>query len=159
MDSVKASNKITDVVRLQQILKKWKKFAITQKSNSKKSISLLKKTFSFSDSSSVLNCYVPKGYLALCVGIEMKRFVIPMEYLRHKAFEVLLQEAEEEFGFHNEGVLRIPCEVSMFEDVLKKVDKKNKVGFRHCFSETDLSQVCFHQNECVGECYLELLLS
>ncbi|KAG1326843.1 auxin-induced protein 6B-like [Cocos nucifera] len=137
MDSRKP-NKITEVVRLQQMLKKWKKLAVAPKSNSK-SIKFLKRTLSFSDaSSSALSGDVPKGYLAVCVGEEMQRFVIPTQYLSHRAFAVLLREAEEEFGFQQEGVLRIPCEVSLFESILKVVEKK-KEGFCYCSSEAEVA--------------------
>ncbi|KAG1364179.1 auxin-induced protein 6B-like [Cocos nucifera] len=137
MDS-KKPNKITEIVRLQQMLKKWKKLAVAPKSNSK-SIKFLKRTLSFSDTSSALSGDVPKGYLAVCVGEEMQRFVIPTEYLGHGAFAVLLREAEEEFGFQQEGVLRIPCEVSVFESILKVVEKK-KEGVCYCSSEADIAQ-------------------
>ncbi|XP_039138913.1 auxin-responsive protein SAUR71-like [Dioscorea cayenensis subsp. rotundata] len=138
------SNKITEIVRLQQMLKKWKKLAVAPKSNSKKSIKFLKKTLSFSDTSSASSemsgghDHVPKGFLAVCVGEEMRRFVIPTEYLSHRAFELLLREAEEEFGFQQEGVLRIPCEVSFFETILKVVEK-NKKGFCCCSLEAELA--------------------
>ncbi|ONK70631.1 uncharacterized protein A4U43_C05F35750 [Asparagus officinalis] len=116
------------------MLKKWKKLAAAPKNNSKKSIKFLKRTLSFSDANCVDNAAaaavvsgggeVPKGSLAVCVGEQMKRFVIPTEYLSHRAFATLLREAEEEFGFQQEGVLRIPCEVPAFEGVLKAVEKK-----------------------------------
>ncbi|ONK68133.1 uncharacterized protein A4U43_C05F7790 [Asparagus officinalis] len=138
MESKKASNKITDIVRLQQMLKKWKKLAVAPKSNSK-SIKFLKRSLSLSKTSPALCSSVPKGFLAMCVGEEMKRFVIPMEYLRHRAFTVLLQEAEEEFGFEQEGVLRIPCDVSMFESIVEMVEKE-KEGFCGCSLETEFTQ-------------------
>lgn len=138
MDSKKSSNKITDIVRLQQMLKKWKKLAIAPKSNNK-SIKFLKRTLSLSNTSSALSGTVPKGYIALCVGEEMKRFVIPMEYLGQRAFGVLLREAEEEFGFEQEGVLRIPCDVSVFENILEMVEKE-KEGFCCCSVETEFAQ-------------------
>lgn len=96
-------------------------------SSSNKSTKFLKKTFSFSDISlaaASTSDSVPKGSLAVCVGKELKRFVIPTEYLSHRAFEILLREAEEEFGFQQEGVLRIPCEVPLFERILEFVEKK-----------------------------------
>ncbi|KNA20171.1 hypothetical protein SOVF_054880 [Spinacia oleracea] len=155
MDS-KKSNKIRDIVRLQQILKKWRKVANASTKNNtttvfttqnaaattinnggsssssggNKGIKFLKKTLSFSDNYSVSSVsatteYVPKGYLAVCVGKEFKRYVIPTEYLGHQAFGILLREAEEEFGFHQEGVLKIPCEVAVFEKILKMVEHKH----------------------------------
>ncbi|CAN1143827.1 Auxin-responsive protein SAUR71, partial [Linum perenne] len=76
------------------------------------------------DVSSASNGAVPKGYVAVSVGGEMKRYVVPTEYLGHVAFRQLLREAEEEFGFQQEGVLRIPCEVGAFEEILKVVRGK-----------------------------------
>ncbi|BAT91028.1 hypothetical protein VIGAN_06233000 [Vigna angularis var. angularis] len=53
---------------------------------------------------------VPKGHLAVYVGENHKRFVIPISYLSHPLFRDLLDWAEEEFGFnHPMGGLTIPC--------------------------------------------------
>ncbi|KAL3528475.1 hypothetical protein ACH5RR_007797 [Cinchona calisaya] len=134
MDS-KKSNKITEIVRLQQILKKWKNLATknTTTTSSSKSNKFLKKTLSFSESSksssstAANNDVVPKGYLAvLCVGEELKRFVIPTDYLGHRAFRILLKEAEEVFGFQQEGILKIPCQVPVFENILKMMAEPDK---------------------------------
>ncbi|KAJ0968686.1 hypothetical protein J5N97_021563 [Dioscorea zingiberensis] len=129
------------------MLKKWKKLAVAPKSNSKKSIKFLKKSLSFSDAASSEGSgdQVPKGFLAVCVGEEMRRFVIPTDYLGHRAFGLLLREAEEEFGFEQEGVLRIPCEVSLFETILKVVEK-NKKGFCYCSLEADLTNAADHHS-------------
>jgi SAUR family protein len=102
----RASNKIRDIVRLQQLLKKWKKLATVAPSSS-------------SGKSSV-----PRGSFAVYVGDEMRRFVIPTEYLGHWAFAELLREAEEEFGFRHEGALRIPCDVEAFEGILRVVQQQ-----------------------------------
>jgi SAUR family protein len=66
---------------------------------------------------------VPRGSFAVYVGEEMRRFVIPTEYLGHWAFAELLREAEEEFGFRHEGALRIPCDVASFEGILRLVQQ------------------------------------
>ncbi|KAA0038729.1 auxin-responsive protein SAUR72 [Cucumis melo var. makuwa] len=131
----KKSNKIRDIVRLQQILKKWRKLANSSKAANKitgtaagpagKSIKFLKRTLSSAGGESCGGA-VPKGYLAVSVGEEQKRFVIPTSYLGHPAFEILLREAEEEFGFQQTGVLRLPCEVFVFENVVKLVEEKKK---------------------------------
>ncbi|EMS58585.1 hypothetical protein TRIUR3_17368 [Triticum urartu] len=72
----------------------------------------------------------------------MRRFVIPTEYLKHQAFAALLREAEEEFGFQQEGLLRIPCDVPAFEAILRAVDKgraggkhKDNAAFCYCSAE------------------------
>ncbi|CAL9088794.1 unnamed protein product, partial [Musa acuminata var. zebrina] len=122
MDSKKLS-KITELVSYQQMLKKWKKLAVAGDGSSK-SIRFLKRALSLSG-------YIPKGCFVVCVGQEMQRFVIPTECLSHTAFAVLLREAEEEYGFEQEGVLRIPCEVSVFRSILKMVEK-TKEGIYYC---------------------------
>ncbi|GMI89891.1 SMALL AUXIN UPREGULATED RNA 38 [Hibiscus trionum] len=132
MDS-KKSNKIRQIVRLQQILKKWKNVANAPKnsgsgnstatSGGSRSIKFLKRTLSLTDVNSE---GIPKGFLAVCVGKELKRFIIPTEYLGHQAFRILLRRAEEEFGFQQEGVLKIPCEVAVFEKILDAVQHKRE---------------------------------
>ncbi|XP_055825224.1 auxin-responsive protein SAUR32-like [Solanum dulcamara] len=132
---VRSSNKIRQIVRLQQLLKKWKKIAAASPSSThlqrNNSINkFLKKTLSFSDKDhkedNINNNVhvVPKGCLAvLCVGKEgeEKRFVIPMSYLAHHSFQLLLREAEEEFGFQQQGILKVPCQVSLFQNILKTI--------------------------------------
>ncbi|XWS70615.1 hypothetical protein CRYUN_Cryun03dG0062100 [Craigia yunnanensis] len=158
MDSRK-SNKIRDIVRLQQILKKWRKLANTSKSsnnssnNGCKSIKFLKRTLSLSDNSAreASSNTVPKGYIAVSVGEEQKRFIIPTEYLSHHAFHILLREAEEEFGFQLTGVLRIPCQVNIFETILKMVEENKDLFFisesmGYCASESQRTPSHHPQN-------------
>jgi SAUR family protein len=58
---------------------------------------------------------VPKGYLAVYVGDEMKRFLIPVSFLNESLFQELLSQAEEEFGYcHSMGGLTIPCKEDVF---------------------------------------------
>ncbi|XP_004506986.1 auxin-induced protein 15A [Cicer arietinum] len=58
---------------------------------------------------------VPKGHLAVYVGKDYKRFVIPISYLSHPLFKDLLDWAEQEFGFnHPMGGLTIPCTEDYF---------------------------------------------
>lgn len=66
---------------------------------------------------------VPKGYLAVYVGNERRRFVIPTGYLMRPVFRTLLQKAEEEFGFVHKGGLTIPCEVKSFKQVLSLIER------------------------------------
>ncbi|KAI4299851.1 hypothetical protein L6164_033273 [Bauhinia variegata] len=62
---------------------------------------------------------VPKGYLAVYVGPELRRFIIPTSYLSHSLFKVLLEKTAEEFGFEQCGGLTIPCEIETFKYLLK----------------------------------------
>ncbi|OIW00675.1 hypothetical protein TanjilG_09646 [Lupinus angustifolius] len=67
---------------------------------------------------------VPKGYLAVYVGAKMKRFVIPVSYLNQPSFQVLLNEAEEEFGYeHPMGGLTIPCREDAFLDIASRLNR------------------------------------
>ncbi|XP_047329925.1 auxin-induced protein 15A-like [Impatiens glandulifera] len=68
---------------------------------------------------------VPKGYLAVYVGSEadqMKRFIVPISYLNHPAFQDLLVRSEEEFGFnHPMGGLTIPCREEAFLEITSRL--------------------------------------
>uniref|UniRef100_A0A7N0TDF7 Small auxin up regulated protein n=1 Tax=Kalanchoe fedtschenkoi TaxID=63787 RepID=A0A7N0TDF7_KALFE len=58
---------------------------------------------------------VPKGCFAVYVGESQKRFVVPVAYLNQPAFQELLSQAEEEYGFdHPNGALTIPCSEDEF---------------------------------------------
>ena len=56
---------------------------------------------------------VPRGHFAVYVGEEdnfMKRFVVPISFLKQPQFQALLSQAEEEFGFdYRMHGLTIPC--------------------------------------------------
>jgi SAUR family protein len=61
---------------------------------------------------------VRKGYVAVYVGEEQKRFVIPISYLNQPSFQGLLSQAEEEFGYdHPMGGLTIPCTEEAFQHI------------------------------------------
>ncbi|CAJ1978816.1 unnamed protein product [Sphenostylis stenocarpa] len=65
----------------------------------------------------------PKGYLAVYVGEEMKRFVIPVSYLNQPSFQELLSHAEEEFGYdHPMGGLTIPCNEDVFRFITSSLN-------------------------------------
>jgi len=65
---------------------------------------------------------VPKGYIAVYVGDQMKRFMIPVSYLNQPSFQDLLSQAEEEFGYaHPQGGLTIPCGEDVFLDITSRL--------------------------------------
>jgi len=67
---------------------------------------------------------VPKGYLAVYVGEEMKRFVIPISYLNQPSFQELLNQAEEQFEYdHPTGGLTIPCREYVFLDITYRLSR------------------------------------
>ncbi|XVF00961.1 hypothetical protein REPUB_Repub04eG0047400 [Reevesia pubescens] len=75
----------------------------------------LKRTLSSSETT-----VVPKGHFAVYVGeVEKKRFVIPISFLKHPSFQILLSQAEEEYGFnHPMGAVTIPCGEGAFLDLI-----------------------------------------
>ncbi|GLJ16940.1 hypothetical protein SUGI_0292690 [Cryptomeria japonica] len=54
------------------------------------------------------------GCVAVRVGVEQTKFMIAISYLNHPLFANLLEDAEEVFGFEQNGCLRIPCTVHKF---------------------------------------------
>ncbi|CAA6672156.1 unnamed protein product [Spirodela intermedia] len=65
---------------------------------------------------------VPAGFLAVYVGPERRRFVIPTRFLTFPVFSSLLTRAEEEFGFSAGGGLALPCAAEFFRRVLEILD-------------------------------------
>ncbi|XP_068323082.1 auxin-responsive protein SAUR21-like [Pyrus communis] len=85
---------------------------------------LFRRSFSNSSQGASYNLAdVPKGYFAVYVGeSEKHRFVVPISFLCQPAFQHLLIEAEEEFGFdHPMGGLTIPCRQDAFLDLLSRL--------------------------------------
>ncbi|XVF68522.1 hypothetical protein PTKIN_Ptkin11bG0009400 [Pterospermum kingtungense] len=92
-----------------------------------KSLSLGRKWNSFRDDEHDdvhESTYVPedvkKGHFAVVAeyGEEPRRFVVPLSYLTHPRFLMLLDQAAEEYGFDREGALTIPCLPSELERIL-----------------------------------------
>lgn len=59
---------------------------------------------------------IPKGYFPVYVGESIKkRFIVPLAYLNHPSFQILLDQSEEEFGYaHLMGGLTFPCKEETF---------------------------------------------
>lgn len=79
--------------------------------------SLLKDSGDQEDESST-----PTGFLAVYVGEERKRFVVPTGYLSHPLFKMLLEKAYNEFGFKQMNGLVVPCSVTAFQEVISAVE-------------------------------------
>lgn len=92
-------SKIRRIVRIRQMLLRWRKKARLAATD------------------------VPAGHVAVCVGPSMRRFVVRASYLNHPIFQKLLLQAEEEYGFCNDGPLAIPCDEFLFEDLLRVMDR------------------------------------
>lgn len=113
---------ITKIVRLKQVVKRWK-------DNSLRPRSVLSYSSSDSDepakTDSSSRRRTPSGTLAVYVGVnehERRRFVIPTRFLNLPVFIALLDKAEEEFGFQPSGGLVLPCEVELFSEILRLLE-------------------------------------
>ncbi|XP_004494851.2 auxin-responsive protein SAUR32-like [Cicer arietinum] len=70
-----------------------------------------------------------KGCIAIKVGHgeDQQRFTVPLNYLNHPLFVKLLKEAEEEYGFAQQGTIIIPCQVEDFKDIQHIIHADNKL--------------------------------
>ncbi|KAJ6414959.1 hypothetical protein OIU84_003874 [Salix udensis] len=67
---------------------------------------------------------VPAGHFPVYVGLDQdttEKFIVNAELLHHPLFIELLHRSEEEYGYAQRGVLRIPVDVVVFERVLESV--------------------------------------
>ncbi|GMJ05886.1 hypothetical protein HRI_004257800 [Hibiscus trionum] len=64
----------------------------------------------------------PEGCFFVYVGPQRQRFVIKTKVANHPLFQMLLEDAELEYGFSNEGPLLLPCHVDMFDRVLAEIE-------------------------------------
>ncbi|OMO75366.1 Auxin responsive SAUR protein [Corchorus olitorius] len=96
-------SKIRHIVRLRQMLRRWRNKARM--------------------SAGRIPSDVPAGHVAVCVGTSCRRFVVRATYLNHPVFKKLLVQAEEEYGFTNQGPLAIPCDESVFEEVIRFISR------------------------------------
>ncbi|KZV43174.1 hypothetical protein F511_33412 [Dorcoceras hygrometricum] len=63
---------------------------------------------------------IPRGLVAVYVGSEQRRFLVPVRFLSVPDFRIAMEMAAEEFGYEKEGGLRIPCDEHDFEQLLDK---------------------------------------
>ncbi|KAJ0749288.1 putative small auxin-up RNA [Helianthus annuus] len=94
----KNPNKISQIVKLKQVMQRWRR-----------------------------RCIPSGGSLAVYVGPERRRFIIPTRFLNLPVFFSLLNKAEEEFGFQTTGGLIIPCDVGFFKRLVKVLER-NEIG-------------------------------
>ncbi|KAG8376350.1 hypothetical protein BUALT_Bualt09G0054000 [Buddleja alternifolia] len=119
--AIKKVNMITQIVRLRQFVQRWKTKSLTRRR------SIL--SYSSDDDDDSSKCRTPSGSLAVYVGGERIRFVIPTRFLNLPIFVALLDQAEEEFGFQTSGGLTLPCEPDFFREILRLLEE-NEEKFR-----------------------------
>lgn len=117
-----ACSKIRHIVKLRQMLRRWRKKAAM--------------------SSSRIPSDVPAGHVAVSVGTNCRRFVVRATYLNHPVFKKLLVQAEEEYGFTNTGPLAIPCDESVFEDLIRFLSRSDSKHTARFTNIEDFQRYC-----------------
>lgn len=126
-EAVGKSSKIRHIVRLRQMLLRWRR----------------KARLSAAAEASRVPADVPAGHVAVCVGTSRRRFVVRAAYLNHPAFQSLLVQAEEEYGFANRGgPLTIPCDEAFFEEALRLVSRPRSARPAQTIDAGDLQRCC-----------------
>lgn len=124
MSSVVAkSNKIRSIVRLRQMLQHWRKKARAAASRAPPTD-------------------VPADHVAVCVGSGCRRFIVRASFLNHPIFRKLLSQAEEEYGFATRGPLALPCDESVFEEVIRVIARSELNNSSRSSSLKDLQRRC-----------------
>ncbi|KAG6785693.1 hypothetical protein POTOM_007270 [Populus tomentosa] len=114
--------KIRHIVRLRQMLRRWRNKARM--------------------SANRIPSDVPAGHVAVCVGTGCRRFVVRATYLNHPIFKKLLVQAEEEFGFSNQGLLTIPCDENLFEEMIRCISRSENGKSDLFVNLEDLQRYC-----------------
>ncbi|XP_012700075.1 indole-3-acetic acid-induced protein ARG7 [Setaria italica] len=74
---------------------------------------------------------VPKGYFPVMLvddgedDEQGQRILVPVKMLREPCMEALLELAEQQFGYGQRGVLRIPCTAIHFQHIINGLMKNN----------------------------------
>lgn len=117
------SCKIRHIVRLRQMLRRWRHRAASRSSAPPD---------------------VPAGHVAVCVGSSSRRFVVRASHLNHPAFRKLLLQAEEEHGFSHPGPLSLPCDESLFEHILRHITTSTSSSLLPNLDDLQNSLCCCH---------------
>ncbi|KAF9611444.1 hypothetical protein IFM89_032414 [Coptis chinensis] len=118
-------SKIRHIVKLRQMLKRWRHKAAMA-----------------SRTTGPIPSDVPAGHVALTVGTSCRRFIVRATYLNHPVFQTLLIQAEEEYGFTNSGPLAIPCDESLFEEILRYVSRSESSNSARFANLEDFQRYC-----------------
>ncbi|KAL1198628.1 Protein SMALL AUXIN UP-REGULATED RNA 51 [Cardamine amara subsp. amara] len=102
--AMKKANKLTQTAMIKQILKRCSSLGKKQSN-----------VYSEGENGHPLD--VPKGHFVVYVGENRVRYVVPISFLTRPEFQLLLQQAEEEFGFDHDMGLTIPCEEVVFQSL------------------------------------------
>lgn len=153
-----ASLKINQIVRLKQMMKKWKTMSMKLRHASYPD-AFGSDTESESETDTGMECRAPSGFLAIYVGAERERFFMPIRYVNLPVFVTLLKRAEEEYGLKFSGGIVVPCEVDFFRKLLEFLEKdERRFGsleleqFLKMFSEVGFDSSCKTSSQKISTC-------
>ncbi|XP_057809121.1 protein SMALL AUXIN UP-REGULATED RNA 51-like [Salvia miltiorrhiza] len=109
-------NAITQIVRLRQVVRRWNSNSLMRRAG----------YTHFSDSDKPPARRTPPGSVAVYVGPERSRFVVPTRFLNLPVLVSLLNQAEEEFGYQAAGAITLPCEAGFFACIIHLLEKDEK---------------------------------
>ncbi|KAH0894613.1 LOW QUALITY PROTEIN: hypothetical protein HID58_057042, partial [Brassica napus] len=75
--------------------------------------------------------------------LSARRYVVRAKHLNHSIFRLLLKEAEEEYGFSNISPLAIPCDESLFEEIIGVLTRSKPCG-RDNMATLEYIRRCIH---------------
>lgn len=113
--AIKKVEKIRQIVQLKRVMKRWRDLSLRGGGEGRRSTP--------SERVSGSNRPVRAGFMAVYVGSERRRFVIPTRFLNLPVFASLLERAEEEYGFQPAGGLELPCDPAFFQWVVDALDR------------------------------------
>ena len=143
------SLKINQIVRLKQVMKKWKAMSMKLRHGPSPDATDTDTDSEIDTDRGASTPRTPSGFLAVYVASERERFLVPTRYVNLPVFVTLLKRAEEEHGFKFSGGIVVPCEVGFFRKVLEFLEKdEKKFGsleldeFVKMFSEVGFDSSC-----------------
>lgn len=74
------------------------------------------------EESSASSTVTPTGCVAIYVGEEAQRFLVPTGFLSHPLFRMLLDKANDAFGLDHKKGLTVPCSIATFMEVMNAVE-------------------------------------
>ncbi|MED6216625.1 hypothetical protein PIB30_009515 [Stylosanthes scabra] len=79
----------------------------------------------------------PQGCFCVYVGEERQRFVMKIKHANHPLFKALLDAAETEYGYRNDGPLCLPCDVDFFCEALSEIQNSTSSSLGCAFHHAD----------------------
>ncbi|KAI4308121.1 hypothetical protein L6164_031227 [Bauhinia variegata] len=70
---------------------------------------------------------IRKGYIPVLVGRgdgNMEKNWLPIKLIQHPTIVELLEKSADEFGYHQQGLLRISSDADTFKGILRQVSRK-----------------------------------